>query len=146
VLLELARIAFSDVRRVADWDRDTLTFKPAHAISDDDRAAVTALSVTGKRVRRVRVRLHSKLLALDVLARHLISTAPPSTSSVRALQMIKRRVRSPGSRRAWHGSCRRRTSDQTVPVATHRETPKLVSYPQYDSAECSPVHPLHRDA
>jgi phage terminase small subunit len=70
VLLELARIAFSDLRRVADWDADRLTLKPADAISDDDRAAMVAVSVAGKRVRRVRVRLHDKHRALDALARH----------------------------------------------------------------------------
>ncbi len=70
VLLELARIAFSDTRRVADWDTDRLTLKPAHAIAADDRAAMVGVSVAGKRVRRVRVWLHDKHRALDALARH----------------------------------------------------------------------------
>jgi len=68
VLAEYARLAFSDLSRVADWGKEGLVLKPWGEIAEDDRAAIAALS-GGKD--GARIRLHSKQRALDSLARHL---------------------------------------------------------------------------
>jgi phage terminase small subunit len=68
VLAEYARLAFSDLGRVAQWEKNGLILKPWGEIAEDDRAAIAALS-GGKD--GARIRLHSKQRALDSLARHL---------------------------------------------------------------------------
>ncbi len=68
VLAEYARLAFSDLSRVADWGKEGLVLKPWSEIAEDDRASIAALS-GGKE--GARIRLHSKQRALDSLARHL---------------------------------------------------------------------------
>jgi phage terminase small subunit len=72
VLAELARIAFSDLRRMADWGPGGLVLNPAAATAEEDRAAIAEI-VTLKTRRRqtARIRLHNKLHALKALARHV---------------------------------------------------------------------------
>jgi hypothetical protein len=70
VLQEYARIAFADLRRVADWGPDGLVLKTPEALSDADAAAIseiTAGAVSGS----YRVKLYDKKAALDAIARHL---------------------------------------------------------------------------
>jgi phage terminase small subunit len=69
VLAEFARIAFSDVGRVAEWGKHGLRLKPWRQISHDDRAAISSLSAGGKS--GARIQFHSKQRALESLARHL---------------------------------------------------------------------------
>ena len=68
VLLEIARIAFADIGRIADWGPDGLTLADKSAITEDDRAAIAEL---GAGSAGPRVRLHNKQRALENIARHL---------------------------------------------------------------------------
>ncbi len=81
VLREYARLAFSDIRRMAEPapDREgggdgtpALQLKPLEALSDDDAAAVQELTQrAGTRMKIARIKLHDKERALAALARHL---------------------------------------------------------------------------
>ncbi len=72
VLEELARIAFADIGALAEWGPDGVTLKPASRISADARAAVAEVNTGGgKWGAGPRIRLYSKLRALDIIARHL---------------------------------------------------------------------------
>jgi phage terminase small subunit len=71
VLLELVRVAFSDIGEVLDWTSgDDITLRPKAAISPHHRAAIAELA-PGRMGKAPRVRLHSKAHALDAIARHL---------------------------------------------------------------------------
>src|SRR6516225_616051 len=69
VLAELARIAFADIGRLVVSDAQGLSLKNTSDLSPDDLAAVAAIEVSADG--KGRVRLHSKLRALDAIARHL---------------------------------------------------------------------------
>jgi phage terminase small subunit len=73
VLREYARLAFAEIGDIADWDEDgMMRLKPKAALSQDDRAAVVEVATrSGKKGARARVRMHSKIRALDALAKHL---------------------------------------------------------------------------
>ena len=72
ILTEFARIAFAEIGDIAEWDEDGLRLKPARQMSKHDRAAVSEItSRQGKKGARMRVRMHSKLKALDALAKLL---------------------------------------------------------------------------
>ena len=69
ILTEYARIAFAEIGDIAEWDEDGLRLKPIRHLSKHDRAAVSEItSRQGKKGARLRVRMHSKLKALDALA------------------------------------------------------------------------------
>lgn len=72
IVLELARVAFSDLGHVADWGPDGVTLKPSNALAEADRAAIAEISAKGAKPggARVHVRLQNKQRALDSLARH----------------------------------------------------------------------------
>ncbi len=72
IVLELARVAFSDLGHIADWGPDGVTLKPSNALAEADRAAIAEVSAQkGKAgVGRVHIRLQNKQRALDSLARH----------------------------------------------------------------------------
>ncbi len=70
VLLELARVAFADPTRIAEWGPAGLTLKPHDTLLPDDKAAIQEI-VAFPEGGPTRVRLHSKLRALELLARHL---------------------------------------------------------------------------
>src|SRR5208282_3745170 len=67
IVLELARVAFSDLGRIADWGPDGVALKPSNALTEADRAAIAEVTATtGKPgAARVHVRLQNKLRALD---------------------------------------------------------------------------------
>lgn len=75
VLKEFARLAFSDATAVFDGklSLDTLTMRDIDALTDDQKATISAIKVTtdseGKKV--VEVKFHSKIKALEALARCL---------------------------------------------------------------------------
>ena len=69
VLAELARMAFADIGRLIAQDAKGLSLKDTNELSPDDLAAVAAIEVGADG--KGRVRLHSKLRALDSIARHL---------------------------------------------------------------------------
>ena len=72
VVLELMRIAFSDIRTFLVEDKKTgaVTLKPAAELEPDQIAAILYLS-TGSRNHGPSLRLHGKKQALAALARHL---------------------------------------------------------------------------
>lgn|GEM_PF-3069267 len=70
VLQEYARIAFADLRRIADWGPNGLVPKTPEALSDADAAAIAEI-VSGRAGADCRIRLYDKKAALDALARHL---------------------------------------------------------------------------
>lgn len=70
VLLELARVAFAEPTRIAEWGPEGLKLKPHDTLLPDDKAAIQEI-VAFPEGGPTRVRLHSKLRALELLARHL---------------------------------------------------------------------------
>ena len=80
VLMELAAVAFSDLRDAATWDEDGVSLIASSVLSDDAARAlreVTARIETfdgeqGTRTtRHLQVKQHDKLRALELLMRHL---------------------------------------------------------------------------
>lgn len=69
VVLELARVAFADVGSLVDWGPDGVTLKRKSELSEDDRAAIADVSGGGKA--QTRVKLHDKMRALELLAKHV---------------------------------------------------------------------------
>jgi len=72
VLKEIARIAFSDIRRyVVDRPDGLVTVRPLASLSADDAAAVAEIRGGGRTSGPRGVKLHDKRAALELLARHL---------------------------------------------------------------------------
>ena len=104
VRLEIARIAFSDIGRIVDWTDDALKVKPLGLLTLDDRAAISEFAVIpgdGERGLAVKVKLHDKQKALQLLARHLRLYGPfaiqhvesPAKDAERARALILERLR-----------------------------------------------------
>lgn len=69
---ELARLAFSDIGDIADWDESGMMLRARDDIAKDDRAAIAELKLRqGREGPRATIRMHSKQAALDALAKHL---------------------------------------------------------------------------
>jgi len=68
VLLELARIGFSDIRRVIKWGPNGATLKQSSEITEDDAAAISEISQTAH---GIKIKFHSKPAALQLLGQHL---------------------------------------------------------------------------
>ncbi len=72
VVRELARIAFSDVRKTVTWGPGGLVLRPSAEIDDDVAAAVSEVTEsTQGRQRTLKVKLIDKLAALRLLAAHV---------------------------------------------------------------------------
>mgnify|MGYP000868761566 FL=1 len=72
VVQEYARIAFADMRRFASVSAGGITLKSSEEWTDDDAAVVAELGETvSKDGGSIRFKLHSKVAALDSLAKHL---------------------------------------------------------------------------
>ena len=82
VLRELGKIAFSDIRNVATWTENGVEFHPSEELDDDTAAAIS--EVSEKRTTKpggkdkdalvdthLKVKMHDKLKALEMCARHL---------------------------------------------------------------------------
>ena len=69
VVLELRRIAFSDIIDYMEWDSSTVRVKKSHEIPTEARRAIAGMtrSANGS----VQVKLHGKVRALEMLAKHL---------------------------------------------------------------------------
>jgi phage terminase small subunit len=84
VLVELARIGLSDVRRVASWGPEGLSVKPSDELDDDAAACIAEVSQLSTRYGpRVRLKFHDKTRALELLGKHLgmfREPAPPPES------------------------------------------------------------------
>lgn len=69
ILLELARVAFSDIGEVLDWTSgDDVTLRPKTKISPHHRAAIAEIAPQ-RMGKGPRIKLHSKAQALDALVR-----------------------------------------------------------------------------
>lgn len=68
VAQELARLALSDLSRLASWGPEGVIPRPSAAISADDTSAVAEVSATRY---GLKVKLHSKPQALRLLGEHL---------------------------------------------------------------------------
>jgi phage terminase small subunit len=68
VLEELARTAFSDMGRIAEWGPEGIVLKSNAEIAPEDRAAISELAVAPG-AGAARIRLHNKQRALDSIAR-----------------------------------------------------------------------------
>lgn len=96
VLLELARLAFSDIGRIIDWSGDALIVEPPGRLSPDDRAAISEIAVIpgdGPRKFAVKVKMHDKQTALRLLARHLRLTGPHGIQTVESPSVAAARIR-----------------------------------------------------
>lgn len=72
VLRELAAIGFTTMADVCRWSGDTLELLDSGMLSPEQAAAIAEISeTTTTRGGTVRVKLHSKLKALEMLARHV---------------------------------------------------------------------------
>lgn len=81
VVTELAKIAFSAMRDVADWSKERVSFKPSEDLTAEAAACVKDISST-REIRKdkygettentnLKVVLHDKKGALELLGRHL---------------------------------------------------------------------------
>jgi phage terminase small subunit len=68
IVLELVRVAFSDIRRYASWTGGRLALKPLDQLTDDETAAIASFS-SGDKTHGPRIRLHDKKRALRTLSR-----------------------------------------------------------------------------
>jgi phage terminase small subunit len=73
VLLELARVAFSDIGRIGTWDDTGFAIAPSAKLAANDRAAISEITTFKNRdgATATRVKLHDKQRALKILALHL---------------------------------------------------------------------------
>lgn len=72
VLVELARVAFGDIRKVMSWGEDGVTLKESSELSDDDAAIVSEVSETiTEKGSNLKLKTHDKLRALEMVGRHL---------------------------------------------------------------------------
>ena len=103
VLLELARVAFSDIGEVLDWTGgDDIALRPKAEISPHHRAAIAEIAPR-RYGKSPRVKLHNKAHALDAIARHLgLFDNQPPTIDLQAQRRadLPRGARADVSRRA----------------------------------------------
>jgi phage terminase small subunit len=72
VLKELARLAFSDARRVVKWGHKGIEAVDSEDLADDDALAIAEISqVETIHGMRTKVKMYDKLGALDKLGKHL---------------------------------------------------------------------------
>jgi phage terminase small subunit len=72
VIRELARIAFSDPRKVFRWGPNGVELLPSDELTEDEAAAVAEVSeTTTKHGGSIKAKLHDKNKALELLGRHL---------------------------------------------------------------------------
>lgn len=76
VLNEIAKIALSNMNSFVEWSESGLRYKDSSELSDEDTACIAEISETETQTkvgveRTKKIKLHSKMDALDKLARHL---------------------------------------------------------------------------
>ncbi len=103
VLAELVRLAFADIRDIADWDGEKFVYRPSAELGNDAAASIaeiqdkttTTVSPLGAETtkREVRIKQYDRLKALDMLGRYLgIFKADDSSSNAATLAAILGRV------------------------------------------------------
>ena len=108
VLREIARIAFSDMRRyLKSGPKGAVVMRPLGELDDDDAAAVAELRGGGAAGGPRGIKLHDKQAALELLARHLglvgrqVSSRPAPRPPYRpgeAREILRRRLALLGER------------------------------------------------
>src|SRR5437870_7666099 len=89
VVLELARIAFSDVTRIVQWGPKGVKLRPSAELSTGDRATIAKVSVgRAGGGRTVTVKLHDKLGALVALGKHVGLFRGPDTITLKELDVF----------------------------------------------------------
>jgi len=72
VVLELARIAFSDMKDFAAWDKSGVTLNDSETLTEEETRCVSEVSETEtKDGGSVKFKLHDKKSALELLGKHL---------------------------------------------------------------------------
>lgn len=72
VVAEIAKIAFADPRKVMQWGPDGVELLPSNSLSDEDAAIISEVSESRSETGgSLKVKLYSKLDALEKLARHI---------------------------------------------------------------------------
>lgn len=72
VILELAKIAFGDQRRVMSWGPDGIKLRPSNALTDDEAAVVAEVTETvTANGGSLKIKTHDKVAALKLLGEHL---------------------------------------------------------------------------
>ena len=90
VLMELARVAFSDIGEVLDWTSgDDITLRPRLEISPHQRAAIAEIAPR-RYGKGPRIKLHNKAQALDALVR-LLGINDKTMPAVDPARMLKER-------------------------------------------------------
>jgi phage terminase small subunit len=69
VVAELARVAFADLGALAEWGPEGVRLKRKDELGADERAAIAEISGDGNS--GARAKLHDKMRALELLAKHL---------------------------------------------------------------------------
>ena len=87
VALELARIGFATINEIAEFGPNGLTLTPSDQLSGDALASIAevvetnAISDAGPYCSSLRVKMHPKLPALALLAKHLGFSTEPETKA-----------------------------------------------------------------
>lgn len=72
VLLELARIAFGDNRKLMTWGPGGVVLKSSDDLSEDDAALVSEVSETvTEKGSNIKIKTNDKMKAIELLGRHL---------------------------------------------------------------------------
>jgi phage terminase small subunit len=77
VVLELARIGFSDMREIASWGEGGFAYKASDELTDEAAATIAGIVETvtrtrdGRKRQTLTIKLHDKLRSLELLGRHL---------------------------------------------------------------------------
>lgn len=72
VIAEIAKIAFADPRKVMTWGPSGVELLPSESLTDDDAAIISEVSESRTESGgSLKIKLHSKLDALEKLARHI---------------------------------------------------------------------------
>ena len=80
VLQEIARVAFAHMGQFATWTKEGMTLVASEELTPDQIAAVVEVSESKtQQGTQVKVKLHDKLRALELAARHLGLLEQPST-------------------------------------------------------------------
>jgi phage terminase small subunit len=95
VVRELARLAFSDPRQVMEWGPGGVKLRDSSELTDDAAALVESVSeTTTVGGGSLKVKLHSKVAALRMLAEHLgMLKVPVELGTPVALQVVHEIVR-----------------------------------------------------
>ena len=91
VLQEIARVAFAHMGQFATWTKEGLTLVASEELTLDQMAAVVEVSESRtQQGTQVKVKLHDKLRALELAARHLGMLEQPVTAApVQSVQITR---------------------------------------------------------